>query len=204
MDVFYESELYFVRQISLSFQGLVESIILDLIGLYRLAKYTIFSLWYMQHWIMLDLRKKGVRYRLNVISHSVTLDLKMRDELKRGMWYKPEVRVSMREHGICWGQMRWSLSTDKVWDDNSGSRLNYYPWNHAYHANVWWDSSMAALVTLDSVLSCISLPWSSFKSFIYYLTPHWIELNWNTATQPKENIHPHKCVCWMWQGACNP
>ena len=49
---------------------------------------------------MLDLRKKGVRYKLDVISHSFTLDLKMRDGQKRGMRYQPEVHVLPREYGI--------------------------------------------------------------------------------------------------------
>ena len=45
-------------------------------------------------------KKRGARYKPNVFSHSVTLDLKMRAGLKRGMRYKPEVHVSPREYGI--------------------------------------------------------------------------------------------------------
>ena len=48
---------------------------------------------------MLDSRKTGVRYTLNVISHSVTLNLKLKEGPNRGMSYKLEVRVSPREYG---------------------------------------------------------------------------------------------------------
>ena len=41
-----------------------------------------------------------MRYRLNVISHRVTLILKLRQGPNRGMRYKLEVRVSLREYGI--------------------------------------------------------------------------------------------------------
>ena len=41
-----------------------------------------------------------MRYRLDVISHSITLDLKMREGLRRGTHYKPEVCVSLQEYGI--------------------------------------------------------------------------------------------------------
>ena len=41
-----------------------------------------------------------MRYRLNVISHRVTLNLKLRQGPNRGMSYKPDVRVSLREYGI--------------------------------------------------------------------------------------------------------
>ena len=40
----------------------------------------------------------GGRYRPDVISHSVILDLKMRDGLQRGMCYKLEVHISPREY----------------------------------------------------------------------------------------------------------
>ena len=43
-----------------------------------------------------------MHYRLGVIPHSVTLDLKMRDGLKRGMCDKPEVRISPQEYGRCY------------------------------------------------------------------------------------------------------
>ena len=43
-----------------------------------------------------------MHYKLDVISHSVTLDLKMRDGLKRAMCYKPEVRISPQEYDSMW------------------------------------------------------------------------------------------------------
>ena len=43
-----------------------------------------------------------MRYRLDVISQSVTQDLKMRDGLKRGMRYEPEVCIS-QEYGMSKG-----------------------------------------------------------------------------------------------------
>ena len=35
-----------------------------------------------------------------MFSHGVTLDLKMRDGLKKGMCYKPEVCISPREYSV--------------------------------------------------------------------------------------------------------
>ena len=42
----------------------------------------------------------SVCYKLNVISHRVTLNLKLIQGPNRGMRYKPEVCVSLREYGI--------------------------------------------------------------------------------------------------------
>ena len=41
-----------------------------------------------------------MHYLLNVISRRVTLNLKLRQGPHRGMRYKPEVRVSLREYSI--------------------------------------------------------------------------------------------------------
>ena len=49
---------------------------------------------------MLDIRETGVHYKRNVFFHSVTLNLKLREDPKWGMHYKPEVRVSLREYSI--------------------------------------------------------------------------------------------------------
>ena len=43
--------------------------------------------------------KQGVLYRPNLISHSATLYLQLRESPNRGMRYKLEVRVSLREYG---------------------------------------------------------------------------------------------------------
>ena len=74
----------------------------------------------------------AVRYKPNVFSHSLTLDLKMRNGPKRGMRYKPEVRVSPWEYSACWiypflphKQSQWyqqiSSVTQNMWD-----RLEYW------------------------------------------------------------------------------
>ena len=47
---------------------------------------------------MLDLSKTGGTAKPDVISHSVTLDLKMKDGLKWGIRYKPELHVSPQEY----------------------------------------------------------------------------------------------------------
>ena len=54
--------------------------------------------------LILDARKMGVHYKLDVISHCVTLDRKMRDGLKKGVRYKLKVCISLQEFGIVGGR----------------------------------------------------------------------------------------------------
>ncbi len=41
-----------------------------------------------------------MHYKLDVNSHRVTLDCIMRDALEKGVRYKQDVRISLREYGI--------------------------------------------------------------------------------------------------------
>ena len=68
------------------------------IGIHSVSNYVIIVIRAALNYIR---SKKNRGYRPDVISHSITQDLKMRDGLKRGMHYKLEVRVSAREYGTC-------------------------------------------------------------------------------------------------------
>ena len=78
---------------------------------------------------MLDRRKIGVRYRLNVISHSITLELKMRDGLKRDglkRCYKPEMRVSPWEYGKQYG-LSWITDLSFITSSPIASSQHSFP-----------------------------------------------------------------------------
>ncbi len=105
----------------------------------------IFSQWYAHVLLMLDLRKRGMHYYLDVFSHSVTLNLKTGTRPKQGdalLTGGARITVRIQYIIIIWTHIR--AASLKVfmaaWDKAQQEGIQSSVWNFLYEIYIFNDS----------------------------------------------------------------